>query len=273
MNSLPCALLHEDISISISYEIRAREGIIMKNPYDVFYRQFDMTSKPFGYSSDYFIWRTSKIKGEIAKSIKKDGLILDVGGGFGVMVKYLPKYVDVNNYINLDISIEMLKNCSYQNILTVAEHIPFYDDSFDYVIMSEVLTHVNDKIMSLKECYRILKTRGLLLLTTPRIRAEWIRDYKKSPFIVFLIADWVIKKIMPRNPTYKIPKGIKNERSDEAWLRETLEKIGFTILKQYREDNHVPWSNSGEARFWRWFSDQFVKPRKFGHCTVVICEK
>lgn len=163
----------------------------MRNPYDELYKQIDMIRRPFGYSPEYFMWRSSKIKRELAKFIGKNGLILDVGGGFGFMAKFLPDFFDVkNNYVNMDISIEMLKYSPYQNVLAAAERIPFRDSSFDYVIMSEVLEHVRDKVAALKECYRILKKGGLFLLSTPR--AGWIEDFRKSPFIVFLWASSVI---------------------------------------------------------------------------------
>ena len=248
----------------------------MINSYDELYRQIDMVSKPFGYSVEYFMWRTSKLKNEMSKFVEKDGLMLDVGGGFGVMARFLPDFVDKENrYINLDISSEMLKYSPHQNILAATEYIPFCDVSFDYVFMSDVLEHVRDKMVALKESYRVLKLGGLLLLTTPR--TGWIKDFKKSYFIVFLIADWVIgsirRKLVSKKPRYSVPKGVIDEPSDEEWLRETLERIGFAVLKQYRADNHVPWGNAGESKFWRWFADKCIDPLRFGHCTVVVCTK
>lgn len=255
----------------------------MKNPYDELYKQVNMKRTPFGYSVDYFIWRTSKLKGELSRFIRKSGLILDVGGGFGVMAKFLPDFINIeNSYINLDISIEMLKYNHYQNILAAAENLPFPDNSFDYIVMSEVLEHVRDKRMVLEKCYMILGSKGLLLLTTPR--TGWFEDYKKSPFVIFLIAAWIINRVVCKLTPRPIfvskgdidvvaPEGVIDEPSNERWLRETLKKIGFRVLKQYRADNHVPWGKNGENKFWRLFADLFVNPKKFGHCTVVICAK
>jgi len=252
----------------------------MKNPYDQLYKQINMKEKPFGYTLDYFIWRTSKLKRDLSSYIKKNGLILDVGGGFGVMSNFLPNFIDrKNNYINLDVSIEMLKYSRQQNVLAVAEFLPFSDNLFQYIVMSEVLEHVNDKRITLEKCYALLKAEGLLLLTTPR--TGWYADYEKSPFVGFVIIDRILNSIVSKltpkhmfvDSSVVVPDGVIDEPSDERWLRETLEKIGFHILKQYRADNHVPWNKNGENRFWRLFADRFVNPLKFGHCTVVICVK
>jgi hypothetical protein len=77
--------------------------------YDLLYKQFNLIKEPYGYSKNYIIWRESKIKGEISKFIKESkGLILDLGGGFGLMANFLPSSI-LDSYINLDISIVMLK--------------------------------------------------------------------------------------------------------------------------------------------------------------------
>jgi ubiquinone/menaquinone biosynthesis C-methylase UbiE len=241
-----------------------------KNPYDTLYEQIDFSTRPFGYSLDYFLWRTSKIKGELAKFIDKDGEILDVGGGTGIMVRFLPKYVDLNKYHNLDISAKIMKYSPHQNVLGTAEQIPYTDNSFDFVILSEVLEHVKDKTLALRECFRILRADQLLLCSTPR--TGWLKSFWRSPFAVFMLFDRVMNKLGKKDRFYSV-EGVKDEPSDEDWLRNELTNVGFTVLKQYRVDNHVPWRRNGESRLWRWFADKFVNPEKYGHCTIVICKK
>lgn len=242
-----------------------------QTPYDELYKQIDMTQKPFGYAPDYVLWRAAKLKGELAKFIAKNGRILDVGGGMGIMNRFLPDFVYKGNYYNLDISVEMLKYSPYSNILASTEQIPCPGDTFDYVIMSEVLEHVGNKLEALSECYRVLKPEGLFLLSTPR--TGWWQEFKRGPFLPFLIMDIILNKIHRRKPEFQMPQGVKDEPSDERWLGKTLESIGFIVLEQYRADNHVPWGKAGESKFWRWFADRFVNPKKYGHCTVLICAK
>jgi ubiquinone/menaquinone biosynthesis C-methylase UbiE len=244
---------------------------VSRNPYDELYRQWDFLTNPFGYSVDFLLWLTSKTKKELAKFIIKNGMILDVGGGTGLMAQFLPKFVDKRNYYNLDVSIEMLKYSQYQNIVAAAEYLPFSSETFDYVVSSEALEHVNSKIETLVECYRVLKPKGLFLLSTPR--TGWVDDLKKSPFLPFLAMNLILNRFFPQKVEFQLPPGVKDEPSDENWLRQTLEIIGFTIIKQFRADNHVPWRKAGEGRFWRWFADKFIDPKKYGHCTIIICKK
>lgn len=62
----------------------------------------------------------------------------------------------------------LLKGISHQNI----ESLSYPDSSFDLVLHSEVLEHVNDPAQALNECRRILKPGGICLFTTPLIRSR-----------------------------------------------------------------------------------------------------
>lgn len=48
--------------------------------------------------------------------------------------------------------------------------LPFPDDSFDKVLMSEVLEHIDDDRRALQELYRVLKPGGVLALSVPHAR-------------------------------------------------------------------------------------------------------
>jgi 2-polyprenyl-3-methyl-5-hydroxy-6-metoxy-1,4-benzoquinol methylase len=46
---------------------------------------------------------------------------------------------------------------------------PFVDESFDYMLHSEANEHLPGQFSVLKECYRVLKPNGHLLITTPNL--------------------------------------------------------------------------------------------------------
>jgi len=255
-----------------------------ENIFDRLYRQLDMEERPFDYSREYALWRTKQLKGELVKYITLPGRVLDVGGGTGLLGLYLPAFITAEDYINLDYSWEMLTYSARKGGLHVnasATQIPLADETIDYVVCSEVLEHVPAKSAVLEECWRVLRKRGWFLLSTPR--TGWREDYKHghlAPFYYFFTRVdrlWSIVKnkvfgILPLREERILVK-IPDEPSDESWLRSALTDTGFTVIEQFRADNHLPWARQGEAKFWRWFADKFVDARRYGHCTIAICRK
>lgn len=63
----------------------------------------------------------------------------------------------------------------YANALRVDanERLPFNDDEFDLVWCAEVIEHLTDPEFTIRECKRVLKPGGVLLLTTPN-RGFWL---------------------------------------------------------------------------------------------------
>jgi SAM-dependent methyltransferase len=51
----------------------------------------------------------------------------------------------------------------------LAARLPFEDASFDYLLSSEAIEHLPDQLAMLRECARVLRPRGKLLLTTPNL--------------------------------------------------------------------------------------------------------
>ena len=77
------------------------------------------------------------------------------------------------------------------------EDLRFPNNSFDYVCMGDVLEHLPDPILGLKECQRVLKDKGTLFVLVPNNRNEMdasrrittlqhcIDDYKTSVTITY----------------------------------------------------------------------------------------
>ncbi|GAG55014.1 unnamed protein product [marine sediment metagenome] len=56
-------------------------------------------------------------------------------------------------------------------------YLPFKDNYFDAVTLIAVLEHLKDYNPIIKEIYRILKPKGLLIITTPTTQAKKILEF------------------------------------------------------------------------------------------------
>lgn len=51
----------------------------------------------------------------------------------------------------------------------LSQHLPYKDEFFDYILSSNGIEHLEDQYTFIRECYRILKPHGTLLITTPNV--------------------------------------------------------------------------------------------------------
>lgn len=103
--------------------------------------------------------------------------ILDVGGGSGdIRYDFINRGADDNQYVSLDISRNTLllskqlsDNISHLfiGVQGDGQNLPFADGSFDIIICSEVIEHLQKDDLALKEMSRVLKKDGRVLITTP----------------------------------------------------------------------------------------------------------
>ena len=98
---------------------------------------------------------------KIAKLAK--GKILDVGFSLA------PNFYLKGDVTGVDIVLTPNKPKNYKKIIKadVMKKLPFKDETFDTIILSGILEHLENPIKALKECNRILKKNGLLLIEVP----------------------------------------------------------------------------------------------------------
>ena len=106
--------------------------------------------------------------------IDRKNKILDVGCGAGINLKFLEKY---GLAIGVDLSEGALRFCRLRGhrrlCLADAVSLPFKTGSFSIVNTSHVLEHLDDDNMALEEFFRILKPKGLLIITVPTFDFLW----------------------------------------------------------------------------------------------------
>jgi SAM-dependent methyltransferase len=98
--------------------------------------------------------------------------VLDVGCGAGIVLAALKS----EHKSGVDLCARMLARarvrCGPQARLfeSNAEHLPFESRSFDRVLCSEVIGHVQSPESVIQEAYRVLKPGGALVVTVPASR-------------------------------------------------------------------------------------------------------
>ena len=116
------------------------------------------------YTSEPAILRANTLVEILSRDT--NALTLDLGCGEGYYFKHIP------NYVGLDIAVGYLARFGGNNVWGIAEGLPFADRSFDRILASEVLEHTYDRGGILRECHRILKDKGLMIVSTPYSESE-----------------------------------------------------------------------------------------------------
>lgn len=98
----------------------------------------------------------------------EDGYILDVGCGIGA---YLRKFLQFSPHVyGVDIDRERVAKARHTNAYVAAspaETLPFADDSFDTVLLHEVIEHVDDDQQAIAEAVRVAKPGGRIVIYAP----------------------------------------------------------------------------------------------------------
>lgn len=86
--------------------------------------------------------------------------ILDLGCGYKPFQSLFPN----DRYLGVDMSLN-----SFADVIADNHNLPFKDDVFDVIIISEVLEHCDNEYQVIKELRRVAKNQALVYLTLPFI--------------------------------------------------------------------------------------------------------
>ena len=126
-----------------------------------------------------------RVRSELRKAVQsfsRNPNCLDVGGrkshytigvSAEIMIMDLPRQTDLQTELNLRINLSMVNKMQNRrsNVSRIVfgdmTRAPLKDCIFDCVVAVEVLEHVEQDTLFIQEVQRVLKPRGLFLMTTP----------------------------------------------------------------------------------------------------------
>jgi len=134
------------------------------NWYDRFYKN---------EQTDFPSWYVFMLP-ELIKEIQENSNLLELGCGQAKGLRYLVNnyYIKQKGVFGIDQSSEAIKfskkslpraNLEQGNIYS----LKYKNNSFDFVIMMEVIEHLEKPLQAMKEAYRVLKPNGMLILSFP----------------------------------------------------------------------------------------------------------
>lgn len=160
----------------------------------------------------------------------KDGdKVLEVGCGNGYYLSLLNRLgiklsltgVDVDKLALKDAK-KFINDSKVKVVFADASKIPFPSNSFDKIVMSEVIEHVNDEKKVLKEVHRVLKRGGTLALTTNNI------DY---PFFWDPV-NWILQHFLNTHIKAGFWAGIWNQHDrlyKESRIKSLVKNAGLNV--------------------------------------------
>ena len=113
--------------------------------------------------------RYFSLRNILKKEIGINDFVLDIGGFDGILSRYISKQNKAFPVVvDLDFDgLVLAKKSGLTVVLGSATNLPFANDSIDAVMCLDLIEHLDDESALLNEVFRVLKSNGKLILTTP----------------------------------------------------------------------------------------------------------
>lgn len=177
------------------------------------------------YKNNIFQWLWYIIRfralRKITKNIKDGANVLDIGCGSGFSIE---KILSGNfNVYGIDTTQELIAYAKktrpdYHFQVGYAESLSFEDNFFDAIFYLDVIEHLKDPTLSLKEARRVLKPEGIVVILVT-----------KEHHPIFKIIWWIWKKMKG-----KVWENAHSWIFDENTLSRMIVDVGFNTFKIYK---------------------------------------
>jgi SAM-dependent methyltransferase len=173
------------------------------------------------------------------KQYATDKKILDIGSGGSRYHVYFP------NRLTVDIDPERKPE-----IVADAHNLPFEEGEFEQILCTEVLEHVKDPRKVVSELHRVLKSGGLVVLTTRFVFPHHDAPHDYWRYTQFgmreLFKNWDIVELRPETKTFSAMGVLLQRIAFQSKLRggkitkfflltlaEIFNKLNFLTIEEY----------------------------------------
>ncbi|MGD1806903.1 class I SAM-dependent methyltransferase [Dapis sp. BLCC M126] len=151
------------------------------NPTEIYQEDYYNNDFPKGGYSNYFqgmkinsqTFRKRLLKAE--KKLSSHGLLLDVGCALGDCLEQA-KDLGWDNPQGLEISLYAVKFAQSRGLSVYQGDLfnhGFEPNSFDLIMLQDMIEHTTDPIAQLTAAYQLLKPGGWIFITTPNVGGFW----------------------------------------------------------------------------------------------------
>jgi SAM-dependent methyltransferase len=194
------------------------------------------------------------------------GDLLDAGCGSGIEAVNLQRLVPGLRISGIDVSSVALSAAVarpdrgsalfYQASL---ERLPFGDGVFDYIASHEVIEHVEDPRLVLRELCRVLKPGGICVIATPNGASWWIEHLRQR-----------VMRLFGRRGA---PVGADHTRPPSFWRRE-LGRAGFAVERQIFDGAALEFQMFAAPSAWMPLLSRVFEPlRDLPPVNLLLCDR
>jgi len=194
------------------------------------------------------------------------GNLLDAGCGTGIEAANLRRLAPGLAIHGVDISSVILASAVARREMgdtafyqTALERLPFADSAFDYISSHEVIEHVEDPAVVLREFARVLKPGGICAIATPNGASLWLEHLRQR-----------VKRALGQRGA---AVGDDHTRSPSFWRREVA-RAGFVLERQIFDAAAIEFQMFVAPPGWMPVLSRLLEPlRIIPGINLVLCDR